>query len=349
MISISHTPEKNVSGKITASTPTSEKNEKTISSIWITISDNYKILFFFSKLSHCTFMDENSHISLVIMAAGMGSRFGGDKQITPIAPDLATFLEYTLYDAIRSGIRHAIFIIRPEMEKNFQEYILKQIPQTLVCDIAYQAFSPHQRKKPWGTGHAILCAQDKIRDYFITINADDFYGREAIQSLVQYLKTLSSGEKRGACIAYPLKETLSPSGPVSRGICHCDKRGNLREIIENEGSYLRDDGIITNRKGENLPHDAVTSMNLLGFTSAFLEILQRQWDLFYTQNASSPTAEFGLPSVVRICAEDPEWEIKVIPSKSSWTGITFREDLSHAAEGIQAKIRQGLYPQPLWN
>ncbi|MDR0444811.1 MAG: hypothetical protein LBG98_00780 [Puniceicoccales bacterium] len=341
-------------------------------------------------------MIQHSSLSLIVMAAGMGSRFGGDKQITPIAPNLATFLEYTFYDALCSGINHAVCILKPEIETTFRERILRQIPKNFQCDIVHQTFPSTQRKKPWGTGHAILCAKDKIRDHFITVNADDFYGREAIQSLVQYLKTLSPGEKRGACITYPLKDTLSPSGlaskeihrphgcihrgsmvqfvtklsleknriacdthplkdtpppsgSVSRGICHCDERGNLREIIESEGTYLRDDGIITNRKGEDLPLDAPASMNLLGFTSAFLEILQRQWELFYAQNASSPTAEFGFPGVIRTCAEDPEWEIKIIPAKSSWIGITFREDLLHAAERIHAKIRQGLYPQPLWN
>jgi NDP-sugar pyrophosphorylase family protein len=294
-------------------------------------------------------MIQHSSISLVIMAAGMGSRFGGDKQITPIAPDLATFLEYTLYDAIRSDIRHAVFVIRPEMEDFFQKHILKQIPQTLACDIVHQTFSSHRRKKPWGTGHAILCAQDKIRDYFITVNADDFYGREAIQSLAQYLPTLSPGEKGGACAAYPLKETLSPSGPVSRGICHCDAQGNLRGIIENEGAYRQIDGTITNAQGSILSPDAPASMNLLGFTSAFMDKLQQQWELFYAQHASSPSAEFGFPTTIRMCSEDPEWNIKVFLSKSSWIGITYRDDLSWASNIIHQKIQQGIYPQALWS
>jgi hypothetical protein len=146
-----------------------------------------------------------------------------------------------------------------------------------------------------------------------------------------------------------LKETLSPSGPVSRGICHCDKCGNLRGIVENEGAYRQSNGIITNAQGAILSPDALVSMNLLGFTSAFMDKLQQQWELFYAQYASSSSTEFGLPSVVRTCTEDPEWEVKVIPAKSSWIGITFREDLPHASECIHAKIRQGLYPQPLWS
>ncbi|MDR2420425.1 MAG: NTP transferase domain-containing protein [Puniceicoccales bacterium] len=294
-------------------------------------------------------MTQASSISLVIMAAGIGSRFGGDKQITPIAPDLATFFEYTLYDAMRSGIRHVVLVIRPEMDDFFREQILKKIPKNLTCDIVHQTFPFSKRKKPWGTGHAILCAQDKIRDYFMTANADDFYGREAIQSLAQYLPTLSPGQKGGACIAYLLKETLSSSGPVSRGICHCDERGDLRGIIENEGAYRQNNGIITNARGAILSPDAPVSMNLLGFTSAFMDKLQQQWELFYVQHASSPSAEFGFPTTIRMCSEDPEWKIKVLLSKSSWIGVTYRDDLSRASDIIHQKIQQETYPQTLWS
>jgi NDP-sugar pyrophosphorylase family protein len=294
-------------------------------------------------------MTQHSPISLVIMAAGMGSRFGGDKQVTPIAPDLATFLEYTLYDAIRSDIRHVIFVIRPEMEDFFQEHILQKIPHTLACDIVHQTFPSQQRKKPWGTGHAILCAQDKIRDYFISVNADDFYGREAIQSLAEYLPTLPLGKKGGACVAYPLRETLSPSGPVSRGLCHCDKLGNLRGITENEGAYRQGDGTITNAQGAILSPDAPVSMNLLGFTSTFMDKLRQQWEFFYAQHAASPSAEFAFPTTIRMCSEDPEWSIKILLAKSSWIGVTYRDDLSRASDIIHQKIQQGTYPQPLWS
>lgn len=296
-------------------------------------------------------------MTLVIMAAGMGSRFGGGiKQLTPIGPNGELIIDYSIHDAIAAGFKKIVFVIRKDIEIDFKEAIghrIENICKNLGAEVAY-AFQelnnipngfilPTDRKKPWGTGHAILSAKDLIDCPFVVINADDYYGKHAFVALKEHLSTQNT-----PCMAgYLLKNTLSKNGGVTRGICYVDHDGYLNGVIET-GDII-DGGEFALSHGNKIPLDALASMNMWGFTKEFLDILESEFvDFFKKIESRELTAEFLLPIIVGSLLKEKRVSVKVLPTPDEWFGVTYKEDQQFVVESIQNLINNGVYSQNLY-
>lgn len=298
---------------------------------------------------------------LVIMAAGMGSRYGGLKQIDPVGPNGEAILDYSLYDAWRAGFRTVVFIIKHAIEEEFKATVGARAARTgMEIRYAFQeleklpeGFAPPQdRVKPWGTAHAVLCAADAIGDApFAVINADDYYGPTCFRLIYQYLSTHADGSKYAwAMVGFLLGNTVSSNGSVSRGVCDIDGEGNLRSVTERtrietcpEGiHYTEDDGA----SWTMLPSDTIVSMNLWGFTPAFLKEIQAGFRAFLQKGlADNPLkCEYYLPTVVSDALAADRAEVKVLTSPDKWYGITYREDKPELMEALRRMADSGLYP-----
>lgn len=297
-------------------------------------------------------------LTLLVMAAGMGSRYGGLKQIDPVGPNDETLLDYSLYDAINAGFNKIIFIIRKGIEDDFKRNIANKIPPHISVDYVFQELNsfvpddfslPEDRTKPWGTGHAVLAAKDKINGPFAVINADDFYGPSAYQSLADFLKSNSS---QYALVAYQLKNTLSAHGSVSRGICNINNSGNLVSVTEHTKIAKDDQGQLIDWQEEGraipLTGNEMVSLNLWGFQPSFFDFLQSQFNQFLKKYASDPKAEFYLPFVVDSAIRDSLAIVAVLPTDERWFGITYKKDIEGVKEQINQKIASGDYPENLW-
>ena len=266
------------------------------------------------------------------MAAGMGSRYGGLKQLDPVGPSGETIIDYSIFDAIRAGFSHVVFVIRCDIEAAFRETVGARFSSRIAVDYVFQELGPG-RTKPWGTAHAVLAAADAIDTPFAVINADDFYGAQAFQLLAQHF---ASGSPDFAMVAYPLRNTLSPFGTVSRGICEVDSDGYLRSIRE-----------VTGIGPNDASADQLVSMNVWGFTPAIFPALRAYFDCFLAQHAASPTAEAYLPAVVDELIATGQTCVRVLQTPDSWFGITYRDDLPRVAASILALIAAGQYPERL--
>lgn len=299
---------------------------------------------------------------LVIMAAGMGSRYGGLKQIDPVGVHGEKIIDFSLYDARLAGFRKAVFIIKEELLSEFREHVFRQAEKYMEIDYVFQkkedipqGFSvPEGRVKPWGTGHAALCAARTFDAPYAVINADDFYGREAFEKIYQFLSSAGDREKMSfAMVGYYLKNTVTENGYVSRGVCKT-AQGKLQGIDERTHIEKRNAGIAyTEDGGETwiqLPEDTVVSMNLWGFTPSFTKELERDFVRFFREDVpQNPLkAEFFLPFVVNGLLNDGRAEVTVLPSAGKWYGVTYQEDKQAVVEAIRAMTERGEYPSPLW-
>ncbi len=279
--------------------------------------------------------------TLVIMAAGMGSRFGGLKQLEPIGPNGEILLDLSVYDAQKSGFDKAVFIIREENEADFRQYVGKRIEKRIDVEYVYQDCSilPEGRTKPFGTGHAVLCCKDKVNTPFAAINADDYYGTNAFAQLSKHLSTASAGEY--AMVGYSLRNTVTENGTVSRGICDV-KGGLLSGIVEHTKissdftDTLPDGRVIT------LDGDSIVSMNLWGFTPDFFDTLSADFEHFL-KTADLQKDEFFLPFVVNDMIKDGKATAKVLHCPDTWYGMTYREDLPTVKAAIKALFDKGAY------
>jgi len=298
--------------------------------------------------------------SLIILAAGMGSRYGGLKQIDPVGANNETIIDYSVYDAMRAGFGKIVFIIRRDIEKEFKECIGKKFERIVPVEYVFQEInlssqnfkaSP-QRKKPWGTGHAILCALGTIKEPFGVINGDDFYGKNSFQLLGKYLQTVQDlNSTNYVMVGFILKNTLSEFGYVSRGICKADKDSFLQEIVEYTQIEKKNGEIKYNDKsGEshNFQGDEITSMNMWGFTPGIFEYLGKQFDEFLQKSGSDNKAEFFLPSVVDNLIHHNLVKVKVLLSTDRWYGMTYPEDKQSVTKAMQDYVKQGTYPKALW-
>jgi NDP-sugar pyrophosphorylase family protein len=289
------------------------------------------------------------------MAAGLGSRYGGLKQLDPVGPSGEIIIDYSIYDAIRAGFSKVVFVIRKDIETAFRETVGARFPSRVAVDYIFQELDslppgfapPPGRTRPWGTAHAVLVAAGAIHTPFAVINADDFYGAHSLRLLAQHF---SSGSPDCAMVAFPLRNTLSPFGTVSRGICELDSRGYLHAIVERtriapNGEHARNtdlDGRITQLTG-----DEPVSMNLWGFTPAIFPELRQYIARFLTRHANDLTAEAFLPSFVSDLITAGCARVRVLETPDPWFGITYREDLPRVASGIRALIAAGHYPERL--
>ena len=301
---------------------------------------------------------------LVIMAAGMGSRYGGLKQIDPIDGDGHIIMDFSVYDAVRAGFEKAIFIIKRENEQAFREAIGDRLSRFIQVSYVFQELDnipegftvPEGRVKPWGTGHAVLSCIDEINGPFVVINADDYYGVRAFQMAYDFLTDPEAEDTAGRymMVGYRLENTLTENGYVSRGVCVTDDEGYLRGINERTHIEKRGDGAAyTENEGASwteLPADAAVSMNMWGFSADILEELKKRFVVFLEENLEKNPlkCEFFLPFVVDELLEEKKATVKVLKSADKWYGVTYKEDKPMVMAAVQNLKDQGLYPQKLW-
>lgn len=296
--------------------------------------------------------------TLVIMAAGMGSRYGGLKQIDPVGPSGEIMIDYSIHDALRAGFGRVVFIIRRDIEAAFREIIARKIAHAIPVDYAFQALddlppgfsSPADRSKPWGTGHAILSARNVVREPFAVINADDFYGRPAYEGLASVLAPVSLDSTRFFLAGYRVADTLSEHGAVSRGVCEVGADGLLKRIVERTHIEKKGDAVVAQADGRLLAisPDTTVSMNCWGFTPALFPHLERAFADFLKARGQDAKSEFAIPTVVDQLIADGIATVRVVPTSARWLGMTYPQDRSLVREGIQRLVDAGVYPNPLW-
>jgi len=288
-------------------------------------------------------------LTLVVLAAGMGSRYGGLKQIDPVGPAGETGLDYAVFDALRAGFSRVVFVIRQDFEALFREKIGARYAGRVAVDYVFQAVetlpegaaAKGGREKPWGTGHAVWCARDAVPENFAVINADDFYGADSFAQLARFLGGARGGEF--AMVGFRLANTLSEHGAVSRGVGAIGEGGALRSIVEQTSITPAEVG-----RGGRFSGDEIVSMNCWGFTPALFEALEAQLREFLVAHGHEAKAEFYLPAAVSTMIARGEARVRVLPTGSSWFGITYRDDRPRVSAAIAELVRRGVYPARLF-
>lgn len=297
---------------------------------------------------------------LLVMAAGLGSRYGGLKQLDKIGPNGEIILELSSYDAIKAGFKKIIFILRTEIVEDFKELIGNKLSQFAEIEYVIQDMNnipegfniPTDRVKPWGTGHAILCAKDIVKSPFLVINADDYYGQESFKLMYDYLST-NTEENHHAMVGYKLKNTLSENGHVARGICTVED-GELKEIVERTKIIKRDESAFyteDEKEWIELDYNSIVSMNMWGFMNSIFEITEEGFKNFLQNNLNNNPlkAEYFIPLVVSDLINSGKGKVKVINSKDKWYGVTYQEDKALVKEAIKKMIDEGKYKKNLWD
>ena len=294
--------------------------------------------------------------TLLVLAAGMGSRYGGLKQIDPVGPSGETIIDYSIFDAMRAGFGKLVFVIRKDIEQQFREIVGVRFEKRIAVEYVFQELDklpagyslPAGRTKPWGTTHAILMAENAIKEPFAAINADDFYGQQAYQVLAQHL---TSGTPDYAMVGFVLKNTLSDHGSVARGVSRVDGNNYLTHIVEmmkierdgNGAKNTEADGQITKLTG-----DEAVSMNFWGFTPALFPQIKEEFEKFLKRAGGEQKSECYIPATVGDLVTSGRARCKVLRSSDSWFGVTYREDRPQVVESIRRLIAQGKYPEKLW-
>ena len=296
---------------------------------------------------------------LVVMAAGMGSRFGGPKQLEPLGPAGETIPEYSAFDAVRHGFTEIVFIVREEIEDAFRSTVGRVVERRIATKYVSQRLDdlpsgfepPRDRTKPWGTAHALWCCRNVVDRPFAVINADDFYGEGAFRVLGEFLSRSTTAEGCYCMVGYRLDDTLSPHGEVSRGVCATSRDGMLTGIVETSGIRRGSEGITCAPRGNGrcaLAADSVVSMNIWGFTPDLLGHLDRALGSFLAEHASDPGAECYLPEVVGDLLRTDQASVRVLRADTRWFGLTNRRDLEDVQRVIDELTAAGAYPASLW-
>ena len=292
-----------------------------------------------------------SDISLLIMAAGMGSRYGGLKQLDTVGPNQETIIDYSVYDAIQAGFNKVVFIIRKDFEDQFKSQITHKYADSIQVEYAFQDINdipkgficPEKRDKPWGTGQAILSAKNLIQEPFAAVNGDDFYGKESFQAIADHYR---SDGNSFSMVAFRLENTLSTFGGVTRGLCTV-KDGKLETVIETEDLQKSGNGISSNR---NIALDGSepVSMNMWGFTPILFDYLEEKFVEFLGEEGHELRSEFLIPSVVNELIQSGQESVHILPSAASWFGVTYKKDRAYVIDQIQRRVDSGAYPSPLF-
>ncbi len=306
-------------------------------------------------------MEAASSLTLVVLAAGMGSRYGGLKQLDPVGPRGEVILDYSVYDAMLAGFDRVVFVIREDFEQQFRETLGVRFENKLEVGYAFQRIDDlplgaavnTARTKPWGTGHAVLAARNMVTTPFIVINADDFYGRESFATIAAYLResNTATNRERYCMVGYPVRNTLSDHGTVARGLCHCDEHGDLTSVIEITNIRRQGDGAAYDDPDGNtvtLDGDAPVSMNFWGFTPSFFPLLEERFTGFLRANGQSEKAEFYMPSAVDELIKNDRATTRVLNTDSQWFGVTYKEDKPIVVKALGDLASKGIYPAPLW-
>lgn len=290
---------------------------------------------------------KSENITLVVMAAGMGSRFGGLKQLEPIGENGEALLDYSVYDAVKAGFNKVVFVIKHAIEKEFKEIVGSRIEKKVRVEYVFQendklpnGFTcPNDRVKPWGTAHAILCCKEVVKEPFAVINADDYYGKSAFVKIAEFLK---SGTDDYCMVGFRLKNTLTENGYVSRGVCETEN-GILKTVTERtkivDCKYTEDDG----KNWTALNPDSIVSMNLWGFQPDIFSHIESGFVDFLNKNINTPKSEYYLPSVVSGLIESGEKQVKVLVAEDKWYGVTYKEDKEDVVAAIKEMTDGGLY------
>ncbi len=296
--------------------------------------------------------------TLVILAAGMASRYGSMKQVEGFGPHGETIMDYSIFDAIRAGFGKIVFVIREEFADNFKNIFDEKLKGKIAVDYAFQDIHSFvgdyeiniNRKKPWGTAHAVLCCKGKVNEPFAVINADDFYGLDAFKKAKEFLST-QCNDKTYCIIGYELKKTLSENGSVSRGVIRIDENNNLIDINERTKIYQLDDGKIVYEDESamnELRSDSLVSMNYICFAPNVIDLCEKLFNEFLKRNSKDPKAEFFIPFVTNNFIQAGLGTVKVVPTCSKWFGVTYKEDAPGVQASINALIDAGEYPSKLW-
>ncbi|GAP72798.1 hypothetical protein SAMD00024442_43_15 [Candidatus Symbiothrix dinenymphae] len=299
--------------------------------------------------------------TLFVLAAGMGSRYGGLKQLDGLGPNGETIMDYSIFDAIRGGFGKVVFVIRKDFEQDFRDKVLKKYENSIPVDVVFQSLDdlpagfsvPADRTKPWGTNHAVIMGKKAITEPFAVINADDFYGSESFKILADYLQKVGNTPNEYSMVGYRVGNTLSDSGSVARGVCGTDKDGFLTTVVERTDIRRYPDGVIKYKDADEklypVEDNTPVSMNFWGFTPEYFDYSEQQFIEFLTQNQKNPNpkAEFFIPLVVDHLITTRKARVKVLDTPSKWFGVTYAEDRASVVAKIQALIDKGEYPAKL--
>ena len=298
--------------------------------------------------------------TLFVLAAGMGSRYGGLKQLDGLGPNGETIMDYSVYDAIRAGFGKVVFVIRDSFEQDFRDKILKKYENLIPVELVFQELNKlpegfqlsKDRVKPWGTNHAVMMGKDMIKEPFLVINADDFYGRESYLIAAEYLQSLENEKNHYFMVGYRMGNTLSESGSVARGVCSADADGFLTSVVERTYIIRDNDGKIK-YKGDDenmiiVDENVPVSMNMWGFTTEYFDYSYSLFIDFLTKNQDNPKAEFYIPWVINCLIEKSQIRVKVLDTPSKWFGVTYSEDRASVVKKIGQLIVQGEYPEKLF-
>lgn len=293
--------------------------------------------------------------TLLILAAGLGSRYGGLKQLDQIGPSGEAIIDYSIYDALEAGFGKVVFVIRHDLEDAFRQRFDPILKDRVPYEFAYQELDslpesytvPEGRQKPWGTAHAVWCARNLIDEPFAVINADDFYGKDAYRVLAQALNQKSTDHYM---VAYYLKNTLSPHGSVSRGVCRSNSTGYLEEVTEYKKIRREGDKVMYGKDGgtEVLDPNHLVSMNFWGFQPTFFGWLEKHLTAFLDKFGHEQKSEYFIPTVVNELIKSGEEGVKVLKSDAQWFGVTYRQDKTAVEKNIRAMVDEGYYPHELW-
>ena len=300
--------------------------------------------------------------ALVIMAAGIGSRFGkGIKQLAPVGPNGEIIMDYSIYDALEAGFNKVVFVIRKDLEKDFKEIIGRRMEKLVEVEYAYQELNdiPERfqkktegRKKPWGTGQAILCCKDVVDEPFLVINADDYYGKEAYREAYAYLTGRKDDNAYEACmVGFVLKNTLSDNGGVTRGVCKVDEHRMLSEIVETSNIVKTAEGAAVQTEDGAVPIDVESevSMNMWGLSPKFFEVLDKGFNEFLEKlDPENLKGEYLLPTIIGDLLKEGKMRVEVRKSHDEWFGVTYKEDKPDVVAAIQKLIKDGVYPEKLF-
>ena len=297
--------------------------------------------------------------TLLILAAGIGSRYGGLKQADSVGPSGEAIIEYSIYDAIRAGFGKVVIVIRKSIEQDFKEKFAGKFDHKIKVEYAFQELDssiegiekfPKDRVKPWGTGHAMLVAADLIKEPFLVINADDFYGFSAFRQISRFLTT-RCGENHCGMVGYLLKNTLSENGSVSRGVCLADANHHLTSVVERTQIVREDDKNIYYYEGEEktlLPDETIVSMNFWGFHPSVFEMAREMFVEFVKENFDNLKAEFYIPKIANAYVESGKADLTVLTSRDQWYGVTYQADKQTVQNAFWALTTIGAYPMSLW-
>lgn len=297
--------------------------------------------------------------TLLVLAAGLGSRYGGLKQLDGLGPNGETIMDYSIYDAVKAGFGKVVFVIRRTFEEEFREKVTKKYEHLLPIEIVFQELDDlpkgfelnPDRVKPWGTNHALMMGKSAINEPFAVINADDFYGRKSYQVICDFLSKLENTENKYCMVGYRVGNTLSESGTVARGVCETDENSNLTGIVERT-QIKRIDGVVK-YKDENdewisLPDNKPVSMNMFGFTPDYFDYSDEFFVNFLNENEKKLKAEFFIPTLVNDLIVDDKIEMKVLDTSSQWFGVTYQEDRPFVVSKFKELVELGEYPSPLF-